>query len=94
MVKYTYDHKTPLEAKVLLLLGISCARPSEFSYYYWGDNRIMRWKNGKRIHKDIRDYVKMVFVIEHNQVIRFAEFVYRNRSNKRCYRYVVSPFGN
>ena len=38
MVMYTHDHKTPLEAKILLLLGMCGARASEFSYHYWGDN--------------------------------------------------------
>ena len=44
MVKYTHNHKTPLEAKVMLLLGMCGARPCEFSYHEWGDNRALRWK--------------------------------------------------
>ena len=94
MVKYSYNHKTPIEAKIMLLLGMCGAMPSEFSYHNWGDNRTLRWRKGKRIPKHIRDYVKMVFVAEHNRVIRFAEFSYRNRLDRRCYRYIVSPLGN
>ena len=94
MVMYTHDHKTPLEAKILLLLGMCGARASEFSYHYWGDNRTLRWKQGKRINKEVRDYVKMVFVGEHNQVLKFAEFMYRDRFHKRCYRYIISPLKN
>ena len=94
MVKYTHNHKTPLEAKVMLLLGICGARPSEFSYHNWGDNRTLRWKEGKRISKGVRDYVRMVFVGEHDQVLRFAEFMYRDRLDKRCYKYIIAPLKN
>ena len=94
MVKYTHNHKTPLEAKVMLLLGMCGARPSEFSYHNWGDNRTLRWKEGKRIGKDVRDYVKMVFVGEHDQVIEIREFVQKNQFNKRTYRYFISPQKN
>ena len=48
MVKYTHNHKTPLEAKVMLLLGMCGARPCEFSYHEWGDNRALRWKKRAR----------------------------------------------
>jgi len=97
----SYNHKTPEEAKVLLLLAICGAKPSEFKYNQWGDNRALMWGTGKRIKKDVRDYVKMVFVGEHNQVLTFKEFVYQeplsllNRKreiNKRIkiYRYIIS----
>ena len=96
-----YGHKTPEEAKVLLLLAICGAKPSEFKYDEWGDNRILMWGTGKRIHKEVRDYVRMVFVGEHNQVLTFKEFVYQepisllNRKRGitrkiKIYRYIIS----
>lgn len=94
MVKYTHSHKSPVEAKVMLLLGICGARPCEFEYEDWGDNRIVKWKYGKRIPKSARDYVRMVFVGEHNQVLRFAEFRDENVFGEYIYRYIVAPLKN
>ena len=94
MVKYTHNHKTPIEAKVMLLLGMCGARPCEFKYEDWGDNRTLRWSEGKRIGKDVRDYVKMVFVGEHDQVLRFAEFRNENVFGDYIYRYIVAPLKN
>ena len=91
MVKYTHSHKSPVEAKILLLLGMCEVKPSEFKYEYWGDNRTLKWGKGKRIQKNIIDYVKMVFVGEHKQALKFAEFCYRDEYNKRIYKYIISP---
>ena len=91
MVTYTYNHKSPVEAKILLLLGMCGAKPSEFMYDDRGDTRTLKWGKGKRIHKKIRDYVRMVFVREDQQILRFAEFYHRNQHNRRIYRYIIEP---
>jgi len=94
MVKYSYKHKNPVEAKILLLLGICGARIWDCEYDYWGENRILRWKKGQRLGKDVLDYIRMVFVGEHDQVIEIREFVQKNQFNKRTYRYFISPQKN
>jgi len=39
MVTYTHNHKSPVEAKIMLLLGMCGARASEFSYDDWGESQ-------------------------------------------------------
>ena len=64
MVKYTHNHKSSVEAKIMLLLGMCGVRASEFSYDDWGENRTLQWKEGRRINNKVREYVRMVFVEE------------------------------
>ena len=94
MVTYTHNHKSPIEAKIMLLLGMCGARASEFSYDDWGDNRTLQWKEGRRINKKVRDYVRMVFVAEHDQPLKFSEFKYENALGGRIYKYIIAPLKN
>ena len=94
MVTYTHNHKSPVEAKIMLLLGMCGVRASEFSYDDWGENRTLQWKEGKRINKKVRDYVRMVFVAEHNQTLKFSEFRYENALGGMVYKYIIAPLKN
>jgi len=76
MPEYSYDHKTPVEAKILLLLGICGADPSDIELstsHYEGDRiRILNYRF-KQIHKDILDYITTIFLWEDDLVVEFAE---------------------
>ena len=49
MDKYGYGHKTPTEAKILLLLGMCGIRRWSCKYEDWNTDRRLRLNGGARI---------------------------------------------
>tara|TARA_R100001530_G_scaffold128683_1_gene98540 strand:+ start:295 stop:582 length:288 start_codon:yes stop_codon:yes gene_type:complete len=89
MDKYSYGNKTPIEAKILLLLGICGVRRWDCKYEDWHTDRRLRLKDGRRIGRNAINYINKVFIREHDQAVRIDEFSYLDRDRKVMFEYII-----
>ena len=89
MDKYSYGHKTPAEAKILLLLGMCGIRRWSCKYEDWNTDRRLRLNGGARIERGSIDYINQVFIREHDQAVKINEFSYFNRDRKVMFEYTI-----
>tara|TARA_R100000664_G_C2753606_1_gene141033 strand:+ start:1436 stop:1741 length:306 start_codon:yes stop_codon:yes gene_type:complete len=76
MYKYSYNHKTPVEAKIMLLFGICGGDPSDIELttdeFDGSSVRMLSYKN-ERINKDVLDYVRTILLWEDKKLVEFIE---------------------
>ena len=86
---YAYNHKNPMEAKILLLLGICGVRRWDCKYEDWQKDRRLRLKGGRQIGRDAIHYINSVFIREHDQAVRIDEFSYLDRDREVMFEYII-----
>ena len=76
MYKYSYDHETPVEAKIMLLFGICGGDPSDIELttdeFDGSSVRMLSYRN-ERINKDVLDYVRTILLWEDKKLVEFIE---------------------
>ena len=91
----SYNIENPIEAKILLMLGLCGAKPSEFSFethnsLYGTDKktRVIHW-DYEPIDKSALDYVKTILYWNDNCVVEFKPVLKENLINKALWLYEV-----